>query len=114
MNTLRNRVNLIGHLGQNPEIKKFDNNKQKASFSVATTEFYKDAKGNKASSTQWHNLVAWDHMAEIAEKHLSKGSEVSIEGKLTSRSYEDKEGKTRYITEVVVNEILLIKSRKEN
>lgn len=108
MNTLRNRVQLIGHLGMNPDVKQLESGKTVAKLSLATSEYYKDSKGQKQSETQWHNLVAWGKTAEIAEKYLKKGSEVAIEGKLTSRSYEDKEGVTKYITEVVINEILML------
>jgi len=106
-------VSLIGHIGQDPEIRKFESNKQKATFSLATTELYKDAKGQKGQNTQWHNIVAWDHMAEVVAKFCNKGTEVSVEGKLVNRSYEDKEGKTRYVTEVVISDLMLLKSRKD-
>lgn len=108
MNTLRNKVQLIGHLGMNPDVKHLENGKTLAKLSIATNDYYKDANGEKQTETHWHNLVAWGKTAEIAEKFLKKGSEVAIEGKLTSRSYEDKEGVKKYITEVVVNEILLL------
>lgn len=111
MNTLRNKVQLIGHLGMNPDVKHLESGKTVAKLSLATSEYYKDSKGQKQSETQWHNLVAWGKTAEIAEKYLKKGSEVAIEGKLTSRSYEDREGVRKYITEVVVNEILMLGSK---
>jgi single-strand DNA-binding protein len=112
MNALRNRVQLIGNLGQNPEVKEFDGGKKVARFSVATTETYRDKDGNQVKDTQWHNLVAWNKNAEIVEKYLEKGKEVAIDGKLTSRSYETKEGVKKYVTEVVVNELLMLGSRK--
>ena len=112
MNTMKNRVYLVGNLGNDPEIKSFGEGKQVARFSLATTEIYKDATGKKASSTQWHNLVAWNNVAAIAGKLLKKGNEVAIEGRLINRSYDDKEGNKRYITEVVVNEMLLLRSKK--
>lgn len=108
MYALKNKVQLIGNLGNNPEIKTLDGGKKLAKFSIATSEIYNNAKGEKVKETQWHNLVAWGKVAEIAEKYLSKGSEVAVEGKLTSRSYSDKEGNKKYITEVQVNEILML------
>jgi len=108
MNTLRNKVQLIGNLGNAPEIITLDSGKKLAKFSIATNESYKNAQGEKITDTQWHNLVAWNKTAEIVEKYLEKGKEVAIEGKLTSRSYDDKDGIKRYITEVVVNELLLL------
>lgn len=108
MNSLRNRVVLIGHLGASPETKTFDNGKSLSRFSIATTESYKNDKGEKVSETQWHNLVVWGKLAETAGKYLEKGKEVAIEGKLVTRNYTDKEGIKRYITEIVVNDFLLI------
>jgi len=113
MNTMKNRVYLVGNLGNDPEIKSFGEGKQIARFSLATTESYKDANGKKTSSTMWHNLVAWNGTAAIVEKLLKKGSEVAIEGRLVNRSYDDKEGNKRYVTEVVVNELLLLRSKRE-
>lgn len=114
MNSLRNRVVLIGHLGSSPESKTLENGKAMARFSLATTESYKNDKGEKISETQWHNLVAWGKTAEIASKFLDKGKEVAIEGKLVNRNYNDKEGIKRYITEVVVNDLLLIGSKSKD
>jgi len=108
MNTLRNKVQLIGNLGNSPEIITLESGKKLAKFSIATNDSYKNAQGEKITDTQWHNLVAWNKTAEIVEKYLEKGKEVAIEGKLTSRSYEDKDGAKKYITEVVVNELLLL------
>ena len=108
MSTLRNKVQLIGNLGQDPEIVNLESGKKLAKFSLATNESYKNAEGEKITQTDWHNLVAWNKTAEIIEKYVTKGKEIAIEGKLTSRSYEDKEGQKRYITEVVVNEILML------
>ena len=113
MNALRNKVQLIGNMGADPKMIEFNGGKKKANFSLATTEIYKNGDGERVKETQWHNLIAWGKTAEIAEKLLKKGAEVAIEGKLTTRSYEDKEGKNRYVTEVVVNEILLINARKD-
>ena len=108
MSTLRNKVQLIGNLGSNPEVITLDSGKKLAKFSIATNESYKNAKGEKVESTQWHNLIAWNKTAEIIEKYVVKGNEIAIEGKLTSRSYEDKEGVKKYITEIVVNELLML------
>ncbi len=108
MNTLKNKVQLIGHLGMNPDVKHLENGKTVAKLSIATTDWYRTQDGEKKSETQWHNLVAWGKTAEIAEKYLKKGSEVAVEGKLTSRSYENKEGVKKYVTEVVINEILML------
>ncbi len=92
MNTLRNKVQLIGNLGNNPEIIELESGKKLAKFSIATNETYKNVQGEKITDTQWHNVVAWNKTAEIAEKYLEKGKEIAIEGKLTSRSYDDKDG----------------------
>ncbi len=108
MSTLRNTVQLIGHVGNDPEIVNLESGKKLAKFSVATNESYKNAKGEKITDTQWHNIVAWGKTAELIENYVPKGKEIGIEGKLTSRSYEDKEGVKRYITEVVCKEILLL------
>lgn len=108
MYALKNKVQLIGNLGANPEIKTLEGGKKLARFSIATNETYRNAKGEKVTETQWHNLVAWGKVAEIAEKYLSKGSEIAIEGKLTNRSYNDKDGNKKYITEVQVNEVLML------
>ena len=108
MNTLRNKVQLIGNLGSDPEIINLESGKMLAKFSIATNESYKNAQGEKITDTQWHNVVAWGKTAEIVEKFVTKGKEIAIEGKLTSRSYETKEGEKRYITEVVCNELLML------
>ena len=108
MNTLRNKVQLIGNLGNDPEIINLESGKTLAKFSIATNESYKNAKGEKITDTQWHNVVAWGKTAQIIEKYVTKGKEVAIEGKLTSRSYETKEGEKRYITEVVCNELMML------
>jgi single-strand DNA-binding protein len=108
MSTLRNKVQLIGHVGQDPEIKTFDGGKKLAKLAIATNENYKNEKGEKVEETQWHNLVAWGKTADIIEKYVVKGKEIAIEGKLTHKSYEDKNGEKRYVTEVVIDEILLL------
>ena len=108
MNTLRNKVQLIGNLGKDPEIVNLESGKTLAKFSIATNDSYKNAQGEKVTDTQWHNIVAWGKTAEIVEKYVTKGKEVAIEGKLTTRSWEDKEGMKRYITEVVCSELLML------
>ena len=108
MSTLKNKVQLIGNVGNEPEITNLDSGKKVAKFSIATNEFYKNSNGEKEQNTQWHNVVAWGKIAEIIEKYVGKGKEVALDGKLTSRSYETKEGEKRYVTEVVANEILLL------
>ena len=108
MNTLRNKVQLIGNLGNDPEIINLESGRTLAKFSIATNESYKNADGEKVTDTQWHNVIAWGKTAEIIEKFVTKGKEVAVTGKLTSRSYETKEGEKRYITEVVCNELLML------
>ena len=108
MSTLRNTVQLIGHVGNEPEIVNLESGKKLAKFSIATNESYKNAKGEKITDTQWHNIVAWGKTAELVENYVPKGKEIGIEGKLTSRSYEDKDGVKRYVTEVICNELLLM------
>ena len=111
MNTLRNKVQLIGHLGNDPEIITLDSGKKLAKFNMATNETYKNNQGEKITETQWHNLIASNNIADITEKYVKKGQEIVIEGKLTSRSYEDKEGIKKYITEIIVNELVLLGSK---
>lgn len=109
MTTLRNKVQLIGHIGNDPEIINLESGRKGAKLSLATTEIYKNDKGEKVEETQWHKVVAWGKAAEIIEKYVAKGKEIAVEGKLVHRSYDDKNGEKRYFTEVVVNELLLLK-----
>lgn len=111
MSTLRNKVQLLGNLGNEPEIITLESGKKIAKFSIATNESYRNSIGEKITDTQWHNIIAWNKTAEIIEKYLRKGNEIMVEGKLTSRSYETKEGEKRYITEVVCNELLMLGNR---
>jgi single-strand DNA-binding protein len=111
MYALKNKVQLIGNLGQNPEIKTFDGGRKLAKFSIATSESYRNVNGEKVNETQWHNLVAWGKLAEIVEKYVTKGSEVAVEGKLTYRTYNDKDGNKKYFTEIQVNELLMLGER---
>lgn len=108
MNAMRNKVQLIGHVGQDPEIKTFDGGKKLASITIATNDFYINDKGEKIEQTEWHKVAAWGKVADIIEKYVEKGKEIAVEGKLTHRSYEDKDGNKRYITEVVAQDILLL------
>lgn len=108
MYALKNKVQLIGRLGAQPAIHTTETGKKYARFSVATSEIYRTAKGEKVTDTQWHNLVAWGKVAELAEKYLNKGNEIVVEGKLINRNYVDKDGNKKYITEVQVNEVLLL------
>ena len=111
MYALKNKVQLIGHVGQKPQSRTFDGDKKMVRFSVATNESYRNAQGVKVTDTQWHNLVAFGKVAEIAEKYLDKGTEVALEGKLVNRNYTDKEGVKKYVTEVQVSELLLLGSQ---
>ena len=108
MYALKNKVQLIGNLGGKPEVKNLESGKKVATFSMATSESYRNASGEKVTETQWHRIVAWGKVAEIAEKYLDKGKEIAIEGKLVNRSYTDKDGNKKYITEVQVNELLML------
>ena len=108
MTNLKNSVKLIGHLGKDPEVRTFESGKKMASFSIATTDSYKNQKGEQVEDTQWHNLVIWGRLADIAGQYLKKGSEVAVEGKLVHRTYETSKGEKRYITEVNVQEMLML------
>lgn len=108
MSTLRNKVQLIGNLGNDPEVVTLESGRKLAKFSIATNDSYKNNKGERVTDTQWHNVVAWGKTADIVEQYVAKGKEVAVEGKLTTRSWEDKEGQKRYITEVVCDELVLL------
>ena len=110
MTSLKNNVRLIGHLGQNPETKEISDGKKVSRFSLATFETYKNAKGESVKETLWHNLVMWGKVATIAEKYLEKGNEIAIDGKIIYRSYTTKEGEKRFITEILVEELLMLGS----
>ena len=112
MYALKNKVQLIGNLGNAPEVKNTESGKKLARFSMATNETYRGRTGEKITETTWHNVVAWGKVADIAEKFLTKGKEIAIEGKLINRSYTDKDGIKRYVTEIQVNELLLIGGEK--
>ena len=108
MYALKNKVQLIGHIGNNPEVRTSEGGKKWSRFSIATNETYRNAEGAKVTDTQWHSLVAFGKVSEIVEKFVVKGSEIAVEGKLVNRSYIDKEGVKKYVTEVHVSEVLLL------
>ena len=112
MKNLRNNVQLIGNLGMNPEVKTLESGSTVAKFSIATSDRCKNNKGEQVEDTTWHNVVAWGKTAEIAEKYLKKGSQVAVDGKLTNRSYEAKDKTKRYVTEILINEILLLGAKE--
>ncbi len=113
MNSLKNKVQLIGNLGADVELKTLENGNSVARISIATNEYYKNKAGEKVEDTTWHNVVAWGKVAELANQLLKKGSEVALEGKLSNRSYEDKEGNLKYISEVVMSEFLLLGKKEQ-
>jgi single-strand DNA-binding protein len=108
MNAMKNTVQLIGHVGQEPEIKTFDGGKKVANITMATNEVYYKENGDKVEKTEWHKVKAWGKVAEIIEKYVNKGKEICIEGKSTYSDYLDKNGEKRYVTEIVANDILLL------
>ena len=114
MKQIKNRVQLIGNLGAAPEVKTLKSNKKMARFSIATHESYHNQEGEKVEETQWHQVVSWGKLAEISEQLLNKGTQVVIDGKLSHRNYEDKEGKKHYVSEVIANELLVLGSKKAN
>lgn len=107
MRNLRNSVQLIGRLGKDPEVKTLSNGSMVANFSLATSDYYKNEKGEKVEDTQWHNVVAWGKKAELVSDYLKKGNEVAIEGKLIHKSYETNNGDKRYVTEINMNEMVM-------
>lgn len=112
MSTLKNSVQLIGRLGKDPEVRTFDSGKKQASFTIATNETYKNQKGEKVEDTQWHNLVIWGKLAEVAGQYLKKGSEVAVQGKLIYRSFETSGGEKRYVTEINVDDLVMLGGNK--
>jgi len=108
MSKLRNRVQLIGNVGNNPEVRNLESGSKLVRLSLATNESYRNKEGERVTQTEWHNVVAWNKTAEIIESYVVKGQEIGVDGKLTTRSWEDKDGIKRYTTEVVCNEILLL------
>ncbi len=114
MNNLNNKVQLLGRIGTDIDVRKFDSGNIKASFRMATSEIYKDAQGNKQEETQWHNIVAWGKLAEIIEKYTQKGAEIMIEGKLVYRSWETSTGEKKYFTEIETKDMRLLGSAQKN
>ncbi len=106
-----NKVILIGNLGKDPEVINIGNDVKKAAFSLATSESYKTKDGNRVDQTEWHNIVVWRGLADVAERYLHKGSKIYLEGKIKHRSYDDKEGNKRYITEIVGDAFTMLDSR---
>lgn len=113
MSTLRNQVQLIGNVGQDPTLTTLESGKKVVRFSLATNEFYKNTKGEKTQDTQWHTIVAWGKTANLIENYAPKGKELALTGKLKSRSYTDRAGLKRYVTEVEASEIVLLGSKSE-
>lgn len=113
MSTLKNHVQLIGNVGQEPTITNLESGKKVARFSIATNENYKNDKGEKVQNTDWHTVVAWGKIAEIVEKYVGKGKEIGITGKLRTRTYTTDDGNQRYVTEVEAREILLLGSKSD-
>ena len=113
MNSLQNRVQLIGRLGADPELKTFNSNKTLAQLRIATNESYRNSNGEKVTDTQWHQLVAWNKLATFAEKYLKKGDEIAVEGRLVYRTYEDKNNVKRTVSEIIVNEVLMLRSKAQ-
>ncbi len=109
-----NKVILIGNLGKDPEVRYLDSGVAVANFSLATTENYKNKEGERISQTEWHNIVLWRGLAEVAEKWLKKGSSVYIEGKIRHRKWEDKEGNTRYTTEILGDNMIMLGKKDDN
>ena len=105
---MKNRVQLIGRVGQDPEVKNLEGGKKVATITIATNDVYYKDNGDKVEQTEWHRVTAWGKTAEMIEKYVTKGKEIAIEGKLTHRTYEDKNGEKRYVTDIVVNEVLLL------
>jgi single-strand DNA-binding protein len=108
MKSLRNSVQLIGNLGMDPEVKQVSNGNKMARFSLATTETYNNQKGEKVTDTQWHNLIIWGGLANVAEKYLKKGNQVAVEGRLETNTYDDKDGNRKFFTQIKVNDLVML------
>ena len=109
-----NKVILVGNLGKDPEVRHLEGGTSVAHFTLATNDYYKDKQGNRVERTEWHNITAWRGLAEMAEKYLKKGQQVYVEGKLRTRQFQDKDNQTRYITEIVADEISMLGGRPHN
>jgi single-strand DNA-binding protein len=114
MSSLSNRVTLIGNLGQDPETKSTETGKKVTHFTLATKDGYKNNEGQRITETTWHNIVAWNGLADIADKFLKKGREVAVEGRIVYRNYEDKKGITKYITEIVLSDLVLLRNGEKS
>jgi single-strand DNA-binding protein len=110
MSSLANRVTLIGNLGHDPETKNIEGGKKVVHFTLATKDGFKNAEGQRVNETTWHNIVAWNGLADVAGKFLKKGNEVAVEGRIVYRTYEDKKGATKYITEIVLSDLELLRN----
>jgi single-strand DNA-binding protein len=108
-----NKVILIGNLGRDPDIRYTPDGSPVANFSIATTEFWTDKNGTRQQNTEWHNIVAWNKLADLSKRYLAKGRQVYIEGRLKTREWNDKEGNKRRTTEVIANQMILLGSRPE-
>ncbi|MDI9336838.1 MAG: single-stranded DNA-binding protein [Alphaproteobacteria bacterium] len=113
-NTIKNKIQLMGNLGKDPDLKSIGTDKKVATFSLATNETYYNSQGEKITETIWHNIVAWGKLAEISEKYLSKGSEILLEGRLINRTYADKNGNKKFTSEVQISELVMIGKRLKN
>ncbi len=112
MKSIKNKVQLIGNLGNNPVLKTLNSGKKLVRFSLATSASYKGQSGEKIENTQWHTIVAWENLADISVKLFKKGCQVAVEGQITYREYDDENGTKRHITEIIANEILLLSNKK--
>ncbi len=108
MSAIRNQVQLIGNLGKKPEIKTFGTDKKVATFSLATSDYYFDSKGEKKEQTQWHNIAVWGKQANVVEKFLDKGMQIAVSGKITYRQYDDKDGNKKYFTEIIASDFIFL------
>lgn len=108
-----NKAILVGNLGKDPEVRHLDGGKTVCNFPIATSEAWKDKEGNRQESTEWHNIVLWGKLAEIADKYLKKGATIYLEGKLRTRSWEDQEGHKRYTTEIIGDSFVMLGKKKE-
>ncbi|MAR40237.1 MAG: single-stranded DNA-binding protein [Flavobacteriales bacterium] len=109
-----NKVILVGNLGKDPEVRHLDNGIAVANFSLATTESYTNKQGERVNQTEWHNIVLWRGLADVAEKYLKKGNSIYIEGKISTRKWEDKEGNTRYSTDIIADKMTMLGSKSDN
>lgn len=109
-----NKVILVGNVGKDPEVRHLDSGVAVANFSLATSETYKNKENQKVTNTEWHNIVVWRGLAEIVEKYVKKGDPLYLEGKIRTRSYDDKEGNKKYITEILVDNLQMLGSKQSN